>query len=1040
MAGMFSGAISKALGDGLPEIVDTSRRSWRRADRVKLVAGPLTQELVFLFSDIEGSTKLWERDQDEMRVALEQHDSIVAEAVTVSGGELVKSTGDGVMAVFDDSESAVTAAISMQRRLAVAEWGSVGSVKIRVGIHKGTSQIRAGDYFGIAVNRAARIMAAGHGGQILVSAAVRADISEEMRDLGTHRLKDLAEPEHIFQVAVEGAPNAFPPLRTLDVTPNNLPTQTSSFLGREAELEAIRDLIERADTRLITLLGPGGTGKTRLSLQAGAEQVDRFPDGVFFVDLSTETVPDESFANIARVVGIDSSADETSLEALKRDLADRASLLILDNLEQIEEIGRGVDQLLAACIDLKVLATSREPLKVRSEHLYPVEPLSLPTTRVGGVNLQSVLDSKAANLLAERAAQQVNGFTIDETNFETIASICIRLDGLPLALELAAARLRMFSLDELDKRLADRIDVLSRGGHDLPGRQRTLTDTIEWSFELLTETEKELLLLLSVFAGTSIADLENIAVLSGLEGDTLEDLSSLVDKSLVRKTESPSGASRFSLLETIRAYTVSQSAADPTTRATWRRAHGEHFAELAGRLADSLAGEDRRNARRRLSEEVENLQVAWSYWRENPELDRLHQLFDPMWMLYDAEGWYEGAIQLAEDLLEVLADQPESEERTREEIALETSLARAGMLVRGYTEEGELAFLNALEHAEEAGTKPDQFPVLRSLATFHYYRGEFAKSAELGAQLLSIANESGDRRFAIDANLVCGVGAAFGSTIADGLLRIEAAVRAFDPSEMPMDRFRLGPHAGIVSMTTSAFLMMFDGHPVQAAARAEDALVKADELSHSYSKAYALFHVGYFKLITGDVEAAAHHAGELLAIANQYDYQIWRALATVLQGVVHASTGDPLRGQTVIEQGIELYQRLSTPPVFWPLILQMWAPVAAMAGDFDKAFALIDEAVAIETGRGTPMAAEMLVTKTDLLMMAGRPEEAPDYLRAALEIAVSFGALLPRLRILTRLAQLEGGSWTEQLNDAYESFTEGFDIADLVAARTALGR
>ncbi len=1010
------------------------------------MTGATLRDIVFLFSDIEGSTKLWEQHPEEMRSALELHDSIAGAAIEATGGELVKSTGDGVMAVFGNAESAISTAISMQQDLADADWGVVGAIQIRVGIHQGESQVREGDYFGPVVNRTARLMSAGHGGQILVSAAVAGEIGDNVteaaaiRDLGRHRLKDLAEPEHIFQVVASGLPESFPPLSTLDVTPNNLPTQTSSFLGRARELDAIRELIERSETRLITLVGPGGTGKTRLGLQAGAEQVDRFPEGIFFIDLSTETDPDESFASIARVVGIDSASDETALEALKRGLAQRATLLILDNLEQIQAIGLGIDDLLGASADLKVLATSREPLRVRSEHLYAVDPLSLPTTGPGGTSLDDVLESESARLLAERAAQQVPGFTIDESNARTVASICIQLDGLPLALELAAARLRMFSLTELDERLGRQIDVLKSGAHDLPARQRTLRATIEWSYELLTETERSLLLLLSVFAGATVGDLEVVADAIEAPGDALDDLSSLVDKSLVRKTESPAGVSRFSLLQTIRSYASERSAADPEQRDRWRRAHGEHFADMAAELADSLGGADRRRARQRLADDVENLQVAWAFWVNAGDLDRVHQLFDPMWMLYDAEGWYQGAILLAEDLLAVLAEQPESEERTSEQIALETSLARARMLVRGYTESGELAFLDALEHAKTAGSAPQRFPVLRSLATFYTLRGEMDKAIEVGKQLMAIAEEADNPALVVDANLVYGVNTAFSTTLEQGQPYVETAVEAFDSSELPSERFRLGPHAGIVSMTTSAFLLAMRGFAEQAVVRAEEALVKADELGHSYSKAYAMYHVAYFKLIiTGDMEAVARHGSDLLALANQYDYQIWRALALVLQGVVQAFTSDPAKGMAVIEQGIEIYQRLPTPPVFWAPLLQLRAPVAAMTGDMDRALDLIDEAVAIETGRGSGLGTEILVTQGDLLLMAGRPDDALESFRSALEFADKFESLASQLRALTRLTQLERDPWIERLAEVYKEFTEGFDLPDMVAARTAMG-
>ena len=1007
--------------------------------------GHTSREVVFLFSDIEGSTRLWESQPEEMRTALEHHDSIVSGEIASAGGDVVKTTGDGVMAVFDDVASAIDAAIGIQLGLSGQTWKTAGPIKARIGIHKGETQVRGDDYFGPVVNRTARLMAAGHGGQTLISSAVATEYATEpgaelnLRDLGEHRLKDLSQSEHIFELSAPGHPGRFPPLATLDVTPNNLPTQTSSFLGRSRELGEIRGLIDQSASRLVTLVGPGGTGKTRLALQAAAEQVDRYRGGVFFVDLSTETSIDESFANIARVVGIDSASDESALDALQRGLADRATLLILDNLEQIEAIGLSIDELLQACPSVGVLATSREPLRVRSEQLYPIDPLSVPTIGMGDVSVEEVIDSESGQLFAERAAQNIPNFSIEEANAAIIASICVQLDGLPLALELAAARLRMFSLRELDERLSRQLDVLKGGAYDLPARQKTLRDTIAWSYELLSDSERDLLQLLAVFAGATVSDIEDVTVSIQAGDDSLDDLASLVDKSLVRKTESRSGMSRFSLLETIRRFSTERSVEDADRHQTWKQAHATHFADVASLLADTFAGSDRHDARQRLTDEIENLQIAWSFWRDREDLERLHELFDPMWMLYDTEGWYQGAILLAEDLLDTLTDQPESPERTREQIALETSLARARMLIRGYTEEGEMAFMDAMAHAEESGAAPQLFPVLRSLASFYTLRGDLDKAMEIGEQLLAIAEDADDPTLAVDANLVYGVSKAFTTTLDDGLQYINRAVEAFDPSEMGSERFRLGPHSGIISLTTSAFLLAMQGFPEQAAARADQALRDATELGHSYSKAYALYHVAFFKLTTQDFDSVAQHAAELLALANQYDYQIWRALAMVLLGVVEAFSGDPNKGMAEIEHGIEIYQRLPTPPIFWGPLLQLRAPVAAMTGDIERALEMIDEAVALTSDPPTGLLGEMLITQGDILLMAGRAEDAAVSFRESVDMAATFETRFVELRALTRLARLDGDAWQDRLGLVYGKLTEGLDMPDLVAARQALG-
>ncbi|MGB7860541.1 MAG: adenylate/guanylate cyclase domain-containing protein [Acidimicrobiia bacterium] len=999
----------------------------------------MTPDNVFLFSDIEGSTRLWDEFPKAMEIALETHDTIVLREVENAGGALVKTTGDGVMAVFEAGRNAVDAGRAIQLAVDSEEWGEIGGLRIRMGLHQGDAQKREDDYFGPTVNRTARLMSAGHGGQVLMSAELARHLpaSVQMRDMGIHRLRDLAEPEHIFQLVIPGLDPTFPPLVTLDVTPNNLPSQTSSFLGRDNELKQIRELLESGASRLITLLGPGGTGKTRLALQAAADQVDRFRDGVFFVDLSTESELDESLVNVARAVGIDSASDESALDALKRGLDQNDTLLILDNLEQINGIGLGIDQLLKATPRLVVLGTSRAPLRVRSEQLYPVEPLGLPDSSGGTVTATEVLASEAALLFIERASQQSPGFALDDVSAPIIASICVRLDGLPLAVELAAARLRMFSLSELDSRLNTKLDVLTGGAHDLPERQKTLRNTIEWSHDLLTDTEKALLRLLSVFAGSTVGDVEEVAGRTGLAGDVFGDLASLVDKSLVRKLESRSGGSRFSLLETIRSFTRELAVDEPDEFRRLEYAHASYFADTAEALARTINSVDAGISMARIGEEIENLQVAWRFWMEEQDLTRLHQLLDPIWILYDSEGWYQGAMGLAEDLLMVLAERPDSPERTAEQIAVETSLARARLLVRGYNETAEMEFLQALKHAEESGSVVELFPVIRSLATFYALRGDMEKTLEMGSKLMAMAEASDDPALSVDANLVAGVGAAFTTQFDLAISHLDAAIAAFDPSEMRSARFRLGPHSGIISLTTSALLSWMGGNMEMAIARADQALTDSEELGHSYSRAYALYHVAYLGLFRQDLTTVVQCAHDLLAIANRYDYQIWRALAIVLLGVVKAMGGDPQGGKAEVDRGMELYARLPTPPVFWGALLQLRAEIAALAGDMDGALEMATTAVSLNIDPDSGMAPEMLVTQGDLLLSSDRDKAAASFEKAML-IARSYGFRLTELRALTRLTRLDREEWHGVLSKVYDDFTEGFEYQDLIQARETL--
>jgi class 3 adenylate cyclase len=369
---------------------------------------PADASLTYLFSDVEGSTRLWERHPEAMQGALARHDAILRAAVEDCGGTVVKTTGDGLMAVFGSVLDAITASLAAQEGLRDEPWGETGPLRVRMGTHVGEAQTRGGDYYGTAVNRAARVMAAAHGGQILLSAPIAALVAGSLpndvhlRDLGTHRLKDLAGPEHLFQLVRPGLPDTFPPLATLDVRPNNLPTQTSAFLGREALLHDLREQLDVAYARLVTLTGPGGTGKTRLALQAAAEQVDRFEDGVYFVDLSAEREADGAYAAIVRTVAIAGSGEDPPLEVLKRGLRERQLLLVLDNFEQVADAATGLAELLAHCPGVTALVTSRAALRVRGERLFPVPPLILPAGN-GAVSLEETRSHRSRSSCSSSA-------------------------------------------------------------------------------------------------------------------------------------------------------------------------------------------------------------------------------------------------------------------------------------------------------------------------------------------------------------------------------------------------------------------------------------------------------------------------------------------------------------------------------------------------------------------------------------------------------------------------------------------------------------
>ncbi|HET7032365.1 MAG TPA: adenylate/guanylate cyclase domain-containing protein, partial [Casimicrobiaceae bacterium] len=476
----------------------------------------------FLFSDIEGSTRLWEQDPERMNVALAGHDALARILVERNGGVLVKTTGDGMHAAFDDPVDGLRAAIEFQQAIGnPAATGGIG-LRVRCGLHAGVVERRDNDYFGQAVNRAARIMTAAHGGQVLVSQIIATLVNERLpdsvalRDLGAVRLRDLANRERVFQVLHPQLRAEFPPLRTLEATPNNLPQQITSFIGRERELAEARELLGK--TRMLTLAGTGGLGKTRLSLQLAADTMDDYPDGVWFVELAPLTDPDRVSQALAEVLGVKEDAGRPVMEAVVKHVGDLTLLVILDNCEHlVDACAELAVRLLRAAPKIKILASSREHLHVAGEAIFHVSSLAVPAPDPK-ITPVALTQYEAVRLFVERAVAANPSFAVTEQSAPAVSEICRRLDGIPLALELAAARLRSLSAEKIAERLGDRFRLLTTGDRTALARQQTLRASIDWSFDLLPEPERALLCRLAVFAGGwTLEGAEAVASGNGIE-------------------------------------------------------------------------------------------------------------------------------------------------------------------------------------------------------------------------------------------------------------------------------------------------------------------------------------------------------------------------------------------------------------------------------------------------------------------------------------------------------------------------------------------
>lgn len=521
-------------------------------DTRQIPSATVTETLTFLFSDIVDSSKLWDEHPEPMRASLGVHNEILRTSVEGNGGTIVKDRGDGFLAVFGAASDAINAAIEVQQRLAETDWDEpIGALRVRLGVHTGTAEARDGDYFGPDVNRAARLEAAAHGGQVLISEATRALTLEnlpadvDLRDLGYHTLRGLARPERLYQLIADGIPEDFPAPRTVTGGRASFPSFATSFVGRSDEVVDISDQLRDPGTRVVTLLGPGGIGKTRLAVETASQIGPEFSGGTAFTDLVRVSDPEGIPLAVAQAIGAHPEGSAPVIDIVLSEISN-PTLLVLDNFEHLISGSPIVADMIGRCQDLTILVTSRAPLRIRGEIIHQIEPLGLASAN-GSI-------PAAVGLFVERAAEHGVKIDLDGPEGAAVLSICRRLDGLPLAIELAAARTRLLNVIELDRRLADSLSVVGSGAADLPERHQTIRSTIDWSVEALAPDERTLFHRLSIFpAGATLEQVEHAAAV-GLDGDPLELVSALVDHSLLTVASDESGSTRFRQLTVLREY------------------------------------------------------------------------------------------------------------------------------------------------------------------------------------------------------------------------------------------------------------------------------------------------------------------------------------------------------------------------------------------------------------------------------------------------------------------------------------------------------
>jgi predicted ATPase/class 3 adenylate cyclase len=611
--------------------------------------------VTFLFSDIEGSTRLLTRLRGRYPEVLGDHQRVLRAAFDEHDGREVHTEGDAFFVAFARASDAIAAAVAGQRALASHRWPEDVDVRVRMGVHTGEAALRDGDYVGLDVHRAARICSAGHGGQVLISSSTRELVADELprdvalRDLGEHRLKDLDRPEHLFQLVAGDLPADFPPLGSVasgSRGANGLPPPPNRTIGRKDDLRAIADRLGVGGVRLLTLTGPGGVGKTRLGLEAARAAQAEFAAGARFVSLAPLSRPEDIPAAIIQALRIVPLSGESPEQAVRRYLSAKQLLLVLDNVEHLLAAARFVSELLTACPSLTVLATSREPLSLGGEQRYPVAPLALPLDED---DAEALARAPAVALFAERARAHHPGFAVTAANAAAVVEVCRHVDGLPLAIELAAARCGLLSPAEIAERLDAALAVLGRGPRDAPARQQTLRATIDWSHRLLSDGEQGCFARFAVFAGGA-----TVRAAQTITGAGLDTLDRLVAKSLLVRSEHARTPTRLGMLETIHAYATERFVI-ATDKDAVRERHYRHFLALAQRHATDRAlwGAGSNEHLATLDAEIDNLHAALAWAVGQPTAEpalRMCAALAWYWLMRDryayATEWFDHALTL----------------------------------------------------------------------------------------------------------------------------------------------------------------------------------------------------------------------------------------------------------------------------------------------------------------------------------------------------------------------------------------------------------
>jgi predicted ATPase/class 3 adenylate cyclase len=933
-----------------------------------------TGTVTLLFTDIEGSTRLLQQLGNRYADVLTEYRQLLRAACQQWNGHEVDTQGDAFFVAFVRAMDTISAAVDVQRTLAAHSWPEGVIVRVRMGLHTGEPSVVSEGYVGMDVHYAARLMSAGYGGQVLLSQTTR-DLVEHnlpegvsLRDLGEHRLKDVGYPSHIFQLDIADLPADFPPLRTLSTRssyPNNLPVMPTPLIGREQEIAAVQHLLTAQEVRLLTLTGPGGTGKTRLSVQVAAELSDQFPDGVFFVALAAVSDADVVVPTLAKVLGIREGGSRPLLESLKEHLQQKQVLLLLDNFEQVAPAALQIEDLLLACPHIKVLITSRALLHLQTEHVFSVPPLALPD--ITHLPKSKALEQYASVALFVQRAQAIQPtFQVSQSNARAIAEICVRLDGLPLAIELAAARIRLLPPQALLARLSKSLQVLTGGAQTLPVRQQTLHNTIQWSYDLLDIQEKQLFRRLSVFVGGLTLEAAEAVVNAGQQANSdglpvLDGIASLLDKSLLLQVALDDEEPRLIMLETIREFGWVCLVASGEMEAT-QQAHAAYYLALAEEAGAQLGGPQL---------------VAW--------LDRLEREHDNLWA---ALHWFLEQGKAAGGI-------SGTDEGHNIEMALRMGAALERFwVVRGYRSEGRSFLEQALARNKGVAT-PVRAKALITAARLAFSQSDYERGETLAREGLALFRELGDiRGIALSLDRL-GMAAWRRSDF--------AAARSLMEEDLSLFR-KLGDKERVAwSLFTIGLLNSKQGEYARAQTLFEESLAMHREFGNKRGVAAALNQLAGGKLVTQSDSASARSLlEEALTLNREIGDKEGIAVSSSLLAELALSQNDLVTARSLAEESLVLYREMEYRKGTAES-LSLLARIATVRGDYSSARALCNECLAIakelgdrellasglERLAGVIAAQESGGTSTQLASWAAKLWGAAESLREAIGAPIS---------------------------------------------------